>query len=97
MYVRVPPPLFSMPQLVDDVAERETALVGGGEGKEPVRYRWDEGGFYAVLTGRVKRHFLEKHGQRGLDPRKASVNRFVKVCYHTSTGYLVYILYRVAL
>ena len=66
-------------QLVDDVAERETALVGGGAGKEPVRYRWDEGGFYAVLTARVKRHFLEKHGQAGVDPRKASVNRFVKV------------------
>lgn len=61
------------------MAERETALVGGGAGKEPVRYRWDEGGFYAVLTARVKRHFLEKHGQAGVDPRKASVNRFVKV------------------
>lgn len=63
------------------MAEREAALVGGGEGKEPVRYRWDEGGFYAVLTGRVKRHFLEKHGQGGVDPRKASVNRFVKVLF----------------
>ncbi|CAN0422884.1 unnamed protein product, partial [Laminaria digitata] len=66
-------------KLVDDVAERETALVGGGAGKEPVRYRWDEGGFYAVVAARVKKHFLEKHGQGGVDPRKASVNRFVKV------------------
>ncbi|CAM9743159.1 unnamed protein product [Ectocarpus sp. 4 AP-2014] len=64
-------------KLVDDVSEREAALVGGTR-KEPVRYRWDEGGFYAVLTARVKAYFLEKHGRAGLDPRKASVNRFVK-------------------
>lgn len=66
------------PQLVDDVSEREAALVGGS-GKEPVRYRWDEGGFYSVLTARVKSYFLDKHGQKGIDPRKVSVNRFVKV------------------
>lgn len=65
-------------QLVDDVSEREAALVGG-LGKAPVRYRWDGGGFYAVLKARVKMYFLEKHGQRGVDPSKASVNRFVKV------------------
>ncbi|CAM9134782.1 unnamed protein product, partial [Scytosiphon promiscuus] len=64
-------------KLVDDVSAREAALVGGA-GKEPVRYRWEEGGFYAVLTARVKSHFLEKHGQKGMDPRKVSVNRFVK-------------------
>lgn len=65
-------------KLVDDVSEREAALVPGSR-KEPVRYRWDEGGFYSTLTERVKTHFLEKYGQRGVDPRKASVNRFVKV------------------
>lgn len=65
-------------QLVDDVAEREAALVGG-LGKLPIRYRWDDGGFYTVLKTRVKRHFLEKHGVGGVDPRKASVTRFIKV------------------
>ncbi|CAN0060213.1 unnamed protein product, partial [Hapterophycus canaliculatus] len=64
-------------KLVDDVSEREAALVGGS-GKEPIRYRWDGGGFYAVLTARVKKHFLEKHGQQGIDPRRVSVNRYVK-------------------
>lgn len=53
--------------------------MGGGPGKEKLRYRWEEGGFYAVLTARVKRHFLEKHGYEGADPRQSSVNRFVKV------------------
>lgn len=60
------------------MSEREAALVGGA-GKEPVRYCWDEGGFYDVLKARIKRHFLEKHGQGGVDPRTASVNRFIKV------------------
>lgn len=53
--------------------------MGGGPGKEPLKYRWEEGGFYAVLTARVKTHFLEKNGCEGADPRRASVNRFVKV------------------
>lgn len=64
---------------MDDVSAREAALVGGGPGKEPLKYRWEEGGFYAVLTARVKSHFLEKNGCKGADPRRASVNRFVKV------------------
>lgn len=73
--------LFCSPQrskVLDDVSEREAALVGGKK-KQLIRYRWDEAGFYAVLKARVKRHFLEKHGQRGMDPEKVSVNRFVKV------------------
>jgi len=75
---------------VDDVSEREAALVGGGSrgsGKEPLRYSWEEGGFYAVLTARVKAHFLEKHGRKGVDPLKASVNRFVKVRREPPYGY----------
>lgn len=63
---------------MDDVSERETALVGGTS-KKPIRYRWENGGFYSVLKARVKRYFLEKHGQCGVDPRTASVNRFIKV------------------
>lgn len=65
-------------KLLDDVSEREEVLVGGFR-KKSVRYRWDEGGFYSVLKARVKKYFLEKHGHGELDPRKASVNGFVKV------------------
>lgn len=65
--------------------KREAALVGGA-GKEPVRYSWDERGFYAVLKARVKKYFLEKHGQGGVDPDKASVNRFIKVSRSKTNG-----------
>lgn len=54
-------------------------MLVGGKRKQLIRYRWDESGFYAVLKARVKRYFLEKHGQRGMDPKKVSVNRFIKV------------------
>ena len=61
-------PLHS--KVLDDVSGREAALVGGAV-KEPVRYRWEDAGFYSVLKARVKQHFLEKHDQRGVDPQKA--------------------------
>lgn len=56
--------------------------VGFGMYDIPVVYicciEWhDEGGARGQGVGEA-RHFLEKHGHGGLDPRKASVNRFVK-------------------
>lgn len=65
-------------QLIRDTEQRDLKIMSGRP-KEPVRYRYKAGGFYDVVKTRVKRHILEKHGFGGVDPAKASVNRFIKV------------------
>jgi Cytochrome b5-like Heme/Steroid binding domain len=45
--------------IVDDLQTEEAAMMRGVQ-KAPVAYTYEDGGFYDVLKGRVKKHFLQR-------------------------------------